>query len=111
MSLFGDPAIGCVQAPQDYLDRRGNSFKDLCFWEYAGFLRIGMVRRNEGNAIIQHGTMTLIRRETLQTAGGWSEWCITEGTELGLRPANSGWNSAYVAESCGRGVTPDSFEA
>jgi len=109
--LFDDPAIGYVQAPQDYRDRRDNLFKDFCFWEYAGFFRIGMVRRNEDDAIIQHGTMTLIRRDALQTVGGWSEWCITEDAELGLRLAHCGWKSAYVTESYGRGVTPDSLAA
>ena len=31
-------------------------------WEYDGFFRIGMHHRNERNAIIQHGTMTMVRR-------------------------------------------------
>ena len=109
--LFDDTAIGYVQAPQDYRDRRGSLFKTLCFWEYAGFFRIGMVRRNEEDAIIQHGTMTLIRRQALQDVGGWAEWCITEDAELGLRLAQGGWQSAYVAKSYGRGVTPDSLTA
>lgn len=109
--LFDDRAIGYVQAPQNYRDRRESLFKTLCFWEYAGFFRIGMVRRNEEDAIIQHGTMTLIRRRALEDVGGWAEWCITEDAELGLRLAEGGWKSAYVAESYGRGVTPDSLSA
>ena len=70
-----------------------------------------MVRRNEDDAIIQHGTMTLIRRKALEAVGGWAEWCITEDAELGLRFAHAGWQSAYVAESFGRGLTPDSLDA
>lgn len=108
---FADPDIGVVQAPQDYRDGQDRPFKSCCFWEYAGFFRIGMVRRNEADAIIQHGTMTLIRREALRKAGGWAEWCITEDAELGLRLAHDGWKSAYVAQSFGRGVTPDSLTA
>ena len=34
--------------------------------EYAGFFDIGMVQRNEKNAIIAHGTMCLIRRSALR---------------------------------------------
>jgi hypothetical protein len=34
--------------------------------EYAGFFDIGMVERNEANAIIMHGTMCLIRRAALE---------------------------------------------
>ena len=109
--LFDDPAIGLVQAPQDYRDRPQSLFKSCCFWEYAGFFRIGMVRRNEADAIIQHGTMCLIRRKALEDTGGWAEWCITEDAELGLRLASQGWRSAYVAESFGRGLTPDSLAA
>ncbi len=109
--LFADPAIGFVQAPQDYRDGEENAFKAYCFWEYAGFFRIGMVRRNESDAIIQHGTMTLVRRKALSAVGGWSDWCITEDAELGLRLVHGGWKSAYVAQSFGKGVTPDSLGA
>ena len=41
--------------------------------------------RNERNAIIQHGTMTMVRKSALEEVGGWSEWCITEDAELGLQ--------------------------
>jgi len=37
--------------------------------EYRGFFHIGMVTRNERNAIIQHGTMTLVRRSLLERIG------------------------------------------
>ena len=72
-------------------------FKRLMFWEYAGFFRLGMVTRNERNAIIQHGTMTLVRRSALEQAGGWAEWTITEDAELGLRLFRHGWQAVYVA--------------
>jgi glucan 1,3-beta-glucosidase len=39
--------------------------------EYAGFFDIGMVQRNEVNAIVSHGTMCPVRR-ALVDAGGWS---------------------------------------
>ena len=94
---FADPAVGFVQSPQDYRDNDGSFFKRLMFWEYAGFFHLGMVTRNERNAIIQHGTMTLIRRAALEEAGGWAEWTITEDAELGLRLFRHGWEAVYVA--------------
>jgi GT2 family glycosyltransferase len=109
--LFEAPEIAVVQAPQDYRDGQDTAFKTACYWEYAGFFRIGMVRRNEADAIIQHGTMSLIRRTALIEAGGWAQWCITEDAELGLRLAHRGWQSAYIAQSFGRGLTPDSLAA
>ena len=66
---FAEPAVGFVQSPQDYRDNDGSFFKRLMFWEYAGFFRLGMVTRNERNAIIQHGTMTMIRRSAIEQAG------------------------------------------
>lgn len=106
---FAKEDVGFVQAPQDYRDWQDNGFKTLCHWEYAGFFRIGMVQRNESNAIIQHGTMTLVRKSALNSVGDWGEWCICEDSELGLRLYRAGHDSVYVPESFGRGVTPDTL--
>lgn len=106
---FEDSKVAIVQAPQDYRDQRENAFKAMCYAEYRGFFHIGMVTRNERNAIIQHGTMTLVRRDALDKVGGWAEWCITEDAELGLRLFEHGYHAQYVARSYGRGVMPETF--
>ena len=106
---FKDPHIGIVQAPQDYRDSAENAFKAMSYAEYRGFFFIGMVTRNERNAIIQHGTMTLIRRSILHDLGGWAEWCITEDAELGLRIFEKGYEASYIDNSYGRGLMPDTF--
>jgi cellulose synthase/poly-beta-1,6-N-acetylglucosamine synthase-like glycosyltransferase len=108
---FENSRVGFVQAPQDYRDGGDSLFKRMCYWEYAGFFHIGMVQRNDYNAIIQHGTMTLIRKEALVPAGHWAEWCICEDAELGLRLLRNGWDSVYLPESFGRGVIPDTLSA
>ena len=108
---FANPRVGLVQSPQDYHDNDGSFFKRLMFWEYAGFFHLGMVSRNERNAIIQHGTMSLVRRSALEQAGSWSEWTITEDAELGLRLFRAGWEAVYSPRSFGRGVMPDDFAA
>ncbi len=107
--IFGNPGIGFVQAPQDYRDGNENIFKTMCYSEYMGFFHIGMVTRNDRNAIIEHGTMTMIRSSVLQKVGGWAEWCITEDAELGLRIMEHGYEGAYVEESFGKGLIPDTF--
>ena len=63
---FQDQRIAIVQAPQDYRDADQSAFKAMCYAEYRGFFHIGMITRNERNAIIQHGTMTMVRRAQLQ---------------------------------------------
>lgn len=106
---FERPEIAIVQAPQDYRDGGESCFKAMCLAEYRGFFHIGMVTRNERNAIIQHGTMTMVRRSALKEVGGWGEWCITEDAELGLRLFEQGYEATYVPHSFGRGLMPDTF--
>ena len=107
--LFQKPEIAIVQSPQDYSDRKESIFKSMCYAEYSGFFHIGMITRNERNAIIQHGTMTLVRRHVLDEVGGWAEWCITEDAELGLRIFERGYQAYYLPHSYGRGLMPDTF--
>jgi exo-beta-1,3-glucanase (GH17 family)/cellulose synthase/poly-beta-1,6-N-acetylglucosamine synthase-like glycosyltransferase len=111
MAYFERPEVAFVQAPQDYRDENESAFKRMCYWEYAGFFHIGMVQRNERNAIIQHGTMTLIRKTALTGTGGWAEWCICEDAELGLRLFENGYEAVYMDASLGRGLMPDNFSA
>jgi exo-beta-1,3-glucanase (GH17 family)/cellulose synthase/poly-beta-1,6-N-acetylglucosamine synthase-like glycosyltransferase len=108
---FASPSIALVQGPQDYRDAGENRFKAMAYQEYRGFFHIGMVERNEHNAIIQHGTMTIVRKDALEEVDGWSEWCITEDTELGLKLFEAGYEAAYVSQSMGSGLMPDTLEA
>jgi exo-beta-1,3-glucanase (GH17 family)/cellulose synthase/poly-beta-1,6-N-acetylglucosamine synthase-like glycosyltransferase len=109
--LFGDPTVGLVQAPQDHRDGARSVMHHAMNGEYAGFFDIGMVQRNEFNAIIVHGTMCLIRRSAIEAAGGWSSDTICEDTDLGLTLLELGWQAHYTNRRYGRGLLPDSFEA
>ena len=108
---FDKADVAVVQAPQAHRDWERQPFKRMCNWEFDGFFRIGMHHRNERNALIQHGTMTLVRRLALEEVGGWSEWCICEDTELGLRLIEKGYDTRYVDHILGRGLTPSGFAA
>jgi hypothetical protein len=109
--MFASENIALVQGPQDYRDAHESLFKALAYEEYRGFFHIGMVERNEHDAIIQHGTMTLVRKHALEEVGGWSTWCITEDTELGLKLFEAGYSAAYIPDSMGRGLIPDTLAA
>ena len=108
---FHDPKVAVVQCPQAHRDFEHNRFRRMTAWEYDGFFRIGMHHRNERNAIIQHGTMTMVRRSALEGTGGWSEWTICEDAELGLRLMHAGYELVYVDELMGKGLTPADFKA
>ena len=109
--VFGDPRVGLVQAPQDHRDGERSLFHGVLNAEYAGFFDIGMVERNESNAIVVHGTMCLIRRLALEEAGGWSSDTITEDTDLGLSILEKGWTSHYTRQRYGHGLLPDDYQS
>lgn len=108
---FSDPRVALVQAPQANREAESTPLDRAMDAEYAGFFDVGMVQRNEDDAIIAHGTMLLLRREAMRRAGDWSEWCICEDTELGLRLFESGWKALYVAKRYGWGLLPDTLKA
>jgi exo-beta-1,3-glucanase (GH17 family)/cellulose synthase/poly-beta-1,6-N-acetylglucosamine synthase-like glycosyltransferase len=109
VAYFDDDKVGIVQAPQAHRDWGASAFRKMMNWEYEGFFRIGMHHRNERDAIIQHGTMTMIRAQALRKYGQWAEWCICEDTELGLRLMRHGYTTVYVDQVMGEGLTPDGF--
>ncbi len=109
--VFADPHVGLVQAPQDHRDGDRTLMHYAMNGEYAGFFDIGMVQRNEVNAIIVHGTMCLIRRAAMDMAGGWAGDTICEDTDLGLAIIEKGWTTHYTNKRYGYGLLPDTYEA
>jgi exo-beta-1,3-glucanase (GH17 family)/cellulose synthase/poly-beta-1,6-N-acetylglucosamine synthase-like glycosyltransferase len=109
--VFADPRVGLVQAPQDHRDGNRSLMHYIMNGEYAGFFDIGMIQRNEANAIIVHGTMCLIRRAAMDMAGGWAGDTICEDTDLGLAIIEHGWVTHYTNHRYGHGLLPDTYEA
>lgn len=108
---FADPRVGLVQAPQEHRDGDLSIMHYIMNGEYAGFFDIGMVQRNELNAVIVHGTMCLIRRAAMDMAGGWSSDTICEDSDLGLAIQELGWTTHYTNHRYGQGLLPDTYEA
>ncbi len=108
---FADPRVGLVQAPQEHRDGDRSLMHYAMNGEYAGFFDIGMVQRNEYDAIIVHGTMCLIRRAAMDMAGGWAGDTICEDTDLGLAIIEHGWTTHYTNKRYGYGLLPDTYEA
>jgi cellulose synthase/poly-beta-1,6-N-acetylglucosamine synthase-like glycosyltransferase len=108
---FADEQIAWVQAPQNYREWEDRRFSRMCHWEYWQFFAVSMRLRSVRNAILMHGTMVLIRKAALLRVGGWSEWCLTEDSELGLRLLAAGYRSVYCSDTHGRGLVPFSYRA
>jgi exo-beta-1,3-glucanase (GH17 family)/cellulose synthase/poly-beta-1,6-N-acetylglucosamine synthase-like glycosyltransferase len=111
MPAFADPLVGIVQAPQDHRDSGRSVMHHAMNAEYAGFFDIGMVHRNEVGGVVVHGTMCLIRRAALESAGGWSSDTICEDTDLGLSIIERGWTAHYTNRRYGHGLLPDTYQS
>ncbi len=109
VGYFDDPATGFVQTPHAYRDWESSAYLTMCRWEYAHFFATQLVSRNERVAALTVGTMCVIRREALERAGRWAEWCLTEDSELSVRIHALGYTSVYLTEVYGRGLIPDTF--
>lgn len=106
---FKDEKIGFVQTPHDYRDWEDNRFVRNCYWEYLPAYKLKIACLNEWVSSYIIGTMCLIRKEALNAVDGWSEWCLTEDAECGLRIHALGYHSIYVPDTFGRGVVPENF--
>ena len=109
--LFDDPKVALVQAPQDHRDGKDSLIKQAMNAEYAGFFDIGMVERNEENAIVAHGTMLMARLSAMHEVGDWTTYTIVEDSELGLRLFEAGYTAHYTNRRYGWGLLPDTVEA
>jgi exo-beta-1,3-glucanase (GH17 family)/cellulose synthase/poly-beta-1,6-N-acetylglucosamine synthase-like glycosyltransferase len=105
-----DPSVGLIQAPQAHRQWDRRAFDRMMNWETEGFFRIGMHHRHERNAIIQHGTLCLVRATDLRRLR-WNEDCICEDTELGLRLLREGYRAVYVDRVLGTGLLPGDWVA
>ncbi len=109
--IFDDPKVALVQAPQDHRDGGESLLKTAMNAEYAGFFDIGMVERNEENAIVAHGTMLMVRLSAFNEVGKWNTDTIVEDSELGLRLFEAGYIGHYTNRRYGYGLLPDTIEA
>jgi cellulose synthase/poly-beta-1,6-N-acetylglucosamine synthase-like glycosyltransferase len=106
---FKDPKVALVQTSQDYRGFKSGSYMEKPFWEYRYFFSFVMPSCHEYDAASFMGTMGLIRKRVLTEIKKWSEWCVTEDTELGVRIHQNKLSTIYVDESFGRGLMPFEF--
>jgi cellulose synthase/poly-beta-1,6-N-acetylglucosamine synthase-like glycosyltransferase len=108
---FRDPEIGFVQTPQAYRNAGPGTFARWYALADAYFYRVIQPVRARARSMIFCGTMGLVRRTALASAGGWSETCVTEDAELSLRLLAGGWRGHYVHQIVGWGLAPDLMSA
>jgi len=109
VGYFTDPKLGFIQTPHDYRDWERTEYLRACYYEYKLFFFTTMSALNERDTALTVGTMCLIRAQVLAAAGGWSEWCVTEDSELSVRIHAAGFSGIYLQESFGQGLIPETF--
>lgn len=109
VGYFTDPNLGYVQTPHDYRNWQGNSYLEACYWEYMLYFRLHLSCLNEWMASHIIGTMCITRRQALEAAGGWAEWCLTEDSECAVRIHALGYTSLFINHTFGRGLIPENF--
>ena len=100
-----------VQAPQDHRDGERSVMHHAATANMPVSSTSAWSSATRANAIIVHGTMCLIRRAALLSAGGWSSDTIVEDSDLGLTVLEHGWQIHYTNRRYGHGLLPDTFEA
>jgi cellulose synthase/poly-beta-1,6-N-acetylglucosamine synthase-like glycosyltransferase len=110
VGFFDDPAIGYVQTSHDYRDYGTSRYLRMCYWEYLPYYKVDMASIQEYNAPFTIGTMCLFRKDVLEKAGGWAEWCLTEDSEVSIRLRACGYQGVYLRSTFGRGLIPEVFE-
>ncbi|WP_163511738.1 glycosyltransferase [Fodinicola acaciae] len=109
VGFFADPKLGFVQCPHAYRDFAHSPFARMVNTSYEWAHDTEMVSRNEHDTGITVGTMSLIRLETLDAAGGWAGWCQTEDSEFAIRVHAVGYGSRYLRSVHGRGLIPETL--
>lgn len=109
VGFFEDDTIGFVQTSHDYRLWRGRHYQTSCYWEYMPHYKQLLPTLNEWSAAYTVGTMCMIRRTALESAGGWAEWCLTEDSELAIRIHALGYKSIVLADTFGRGLIPETY--
>ncbi|WP_051570598.1 glycosyltransferase [Cryptosporangium arvum] len=107
VGFFDDPEIGFVQCPHAYRAYEHSAYGRWANTGYEWAQVTEMRSRNEHGAGITVGTMSLIRLETLDAAGGWAEWCQTEDSEFAIRAHAAGYSSVLVDRAYGWGLIPE----
>ena len=110
VGFFDDPKTGFVQSCQDFRKWQNAFYPTACYYEYETHFKSILTGQSEWDAAYTVGTMCLIRRDLLNEVGGWSEWCLTEDSEVAVRIHAAGFHGYYLNHTLGFGLIPDTFD-
>ena len=107
---FEDEKIAVVQVPQSYYNtdsfQHRHLFKNKIYSDQDTFMHLVLPVRNNWNAAYWIGTNTLLRREAIESIGGFPTDCVTEDVLTSMYLHGKGWKTVYVDEPLAYGLAP-----
>lgn len=107
--LFKDSKVAFVQTCHNYRNWQKSRYLTSCYYEYAVHFQLELPALTEWDSAYTVGTMCLLRKEALESAGGWAEWCLTEDSEIAVRLHALGYCGYYFNRTFGKGLIPETF--
>ena len=96
---FADPTVGLVQARWTYRNRGQSVLTRLQAMLLDGhFVFEHGARARSGRFFNFNGTAGVLRKTTIEDAGGWQHDTLTEDTDLSYRAQLRGWTFLYVPQ-------------
>jgi len=111
LGYFADPAVAFVQTPQDFYNldsfqNRTNTGSRVAWSEQSLFFRVIQRGKDYWNAAFYCGSCAVIRRQSLDSIGGFATGTVTEDIHTSLLLHKKGCRSVYHDESLAYGVAP-----
>jgi cellulose synthase/poly-beta-1,6-N-acetylglucosamine synthase-like glycosyltransferase len=96
---FTDPSVGMVQGRWEHLNR-GYSFltKTQAIFLDGHFMLESFTRFLSGRFFNFNGTAGILRRKTIEEAGGWEHDTLTEDLDLSYRAQMKGWKFVFLPD-------------
>lgn len=110
LGYFRDPKLAFIQTPQTFynLDSFQHRYvKNYPMWnEQTMFYDSIQPAKNIFNAAFFTGTSAILRREALESIGGFATGTATEDIHTAIKIHSKKWKSLYLSEILARGLAP-----
>jgi cellulose synthase/poly-beta-1,6-N-acetylglucosamine synthase-like glycosyltransferase len=94
---FADPKVGVVQTRWSYLNRDFNFLTEVEGILLDGHFVLEHGARSRSGCFFNfNGTAGILRKETIDDAGGWQHDTLTEDSDLSYRAQMKGWKFVYL---------------
>lgn len=115
LGYFSDPKVAFVQTPQDFYNldsfqNRTDAGGHLAWSEQSLFFRVIQRGKDYWNAAFYCGSCAVIRRQSLDTIGGFATGTVTEDFHTSLLLHKRGYHSVYHDEALAYGMAPSKIE-